>query len=117
MIVLAGAIIITLSNSGIIEKANEAVDKTNEAQVQQIAQLGWAEAYAEYGDNVDKLTAGVRNALTANGINPEDYEITVTKTGVTLTKAEKVELVETEVPAGWENVAKIINGYQYQKAL
>ena len=35
MIILAGSIIITLSNSGIINKANEAVDLSNEKQMQE----------------------------------------------------------------------------------
>jgi len=86
MIVLAGAIILSLNNAGIIEKANQAVSSTDEATIKQIAQLGWAEAYAEYGPNLDKLEAGVKFALTENNIETEDYGIIVTTKGVTIGK-------------------------------
>ena len=82
MIILAGAIILTLNNSGIIEKASEAVDITNEATIKELAQLGWAEAYTEYGADLKKLDEGVRTALTKNNINPDEYKITVTTSGV-----------------------------------
>ena len=45
MIILAAAIVITLSNSGIINKANEAVEKTNLKQAQELAQVIWAEGF------------------------------------------------------------------------
>ena len=88
MIVLAGAIILTLNNSGIINKANEAVDKTNMAQIKQIAELAWAEAYMDLEDKTDTvaLKNAVKNALTANGLNPDDYGMIVTTNGVTIQK-------------------------------
>ena len=82
MVILAGAIIITLNNSGIIQKTSEAVDKTNEATVKEVATLGWAEAYAKYGANEEKLKEGVNNTLIKNNINPEEYNIVVTTSGV-----------------------------------
>lgn len=86
MIILAGAVVITLNNSGIINKANEAVEKSDEAQVKQIAQLGWAEAYVEYGANQEKLEEGVKNALTKNDLKLEDYGMNVTTSGVEIAK-------------------------------
>ncbi len=47
MIILAASVVITLSNSGIINKATTAVDVTNSKEVEQYAQLLWAEAYME----------------------------------------------------------------------
>ena len=88
MVVLAGAIILTLNNSGIIQKASDAVDKTNEATIKEVAQLGWAEAYAEHGANQAKLEEGVKNALEKNNINVDEYAINVTTSGVTI-KAKK----------------------------
>ncbi len=42
MIILAGTIILSLNNSGIIEKAQSAVDETNLKEVQTLASLKWA---------------------------------------------------------------------------
>ena len=61
MIILAGSIILSLSNNGIIGKANEAVDVTNEASVRQLVELKWAEAYLD--ENVKKTDAGMHNAV------------------------------------------------------
>ena len=88
MVILAGAIILSLNNSGIIDEANNAVDKTNEATIKEIAQLGWAEAYADYGADVAKLEEGVISALTKNKLEPEEYAIKVTTSGVKI-KAKK----------------------------
>ena len=45
MIILAGAIVVTLSNSGIFTKANDAVDAYDIKQAQTLADTIWAEAY------------------------------------------------------------------------
>ncbi|MBQ8044062.1 MAG: hypothetical protein IJ272_07965, partial [Clostridia bacterium] len=86
MIVLAGAIVLTLNNSGIINKAQNAVDKTNEAQVKQIAQLGWAEAYAAGARTEVELQAGVDAILEKNNIDTSMYGIKVTTSGVKVVK-------------------------------
>ena len=86
MIVLAGAIVLTLNNSGIIDKAQNAVDKTNEAQVKQIAQLGWAEAYAAGARTEVELQAGVDAILEKNNIDTSMYGIKVTTSGVKVVK-------------------------------
>jgi len=65
---------------------NEAVQKTDEATVKEIAQLGWAEAYANYGADAVKLEEGVKSALTKNNLKPEDYGMVVTTNGVTIKK-------------------------------
>lgn len=65
MVILAGAIVLTLNNSGIINKASEAVDITDMKQVEELAQLGWAQAYIDAEDKTDVnvLRAGVVSAL------------------------------------------------------
>ena len=95
MIILAGAIIITLNNSGIISKANEAVNKTDEATVKEIAQLAWAEAYADKVRTVEDAEDGtlgfksrVENALEANNVDLDKYLITVTTKGVEVVNRE-----------------------------
>lgn len=84
MTILASAVIISLSDSNIIDQAKDAVKKTNEQQVQEIANLGWADAYTEGARTVEALEAGVKKALIANKLNPEDYNIKVTRSGVTI---------------------------------
>ena len=62
MIILAGSIILTLSNSGIINKANEAVGSTNEAQIQEMATTelilnGWYAGKPFEANDVDNVAA------------------------------------------------------------
>ena len=47
MIILAASVVITLSNSGIINKASDAVSATNLAEVEQLASLTWAEEFMD----------------------------------------------------------------------
>jgi len=97
MIILAGAIILSLNNAGIIEKANQAVKDTDEATVKEIAQMAWAEAYADgvrkvedtevNGEKVEGFETRVKVALTANGVDTTEtskYLINVTEKGVTV---------------------------------
>ena len=48
MIILAAAIILSLSSNGIIDRANEAVDATDEKQMQTLASTLWSDAYLDY---------------------------------------------------------------------
>jgi len=87
MIVLAGAIILSLNNSGIIGKANEAVIDTDEATVKELAQMAWAEAYADGARDVKVLKSRVNEALQENGVDITEtskYLINVTEKGVTI---------------------------------
>ncbi|MBQ8044423.1 MAG: type II secretion system protein [Clostridia bacterium] len=86
MIILAGTIILSLNNSGIIDKAQEAVDKTNEAQLKQIVQVGWAEAYASGARTEEELKAGVDAVIEKNKLDVSNYDIVVTTSGVTVTR-------------------------------
>ena len=100
MIILAGAIILSLNNAGIIGKANEAVNMTNEATVRQMVELKWAEAYLD--SNVEKTDVGMYNAVMdklKNELGEQallPYDIQVTTKGATVEKLPTVdELQET----------------------
>ena len=83
MIILAGAIILSLNNAGIIGKANQAVEKTNVNQVQTLAQLKWSEAYLDKNIKTDEeYNEAVKKALQEEGIDTTKYVIVVTATGV-----------------------------------
>lgn len=82
MIILAGTIILSLNNGGIIQKSEDAVRDMNEAQLRVMVQVGWAEAYAQYGANKAKLQAGVDAIIAKNNIDISEYGILVTTDGV-----------------------------------
>ena len=86
LVILAGVVIINLSNEDTISDASYAVGITNEKTAQQIAEVKWAHIYS----NPHKIPAGktfeeaVVDAIKAEGISTEKFEITVTKEGVTV---------------------------------
>ncbi len=104
MVILAGAIVLTLNNSGIINRAGEAVEQTNLATVKELAQLGWANAYTSGARTEEELKARVDEALEDNKVDVTKYEIKVTTSGVT------VEL-KAKIPEAWQaNVVAIVDG-------
>ena len=86
MIILAAVVIISLNNSGIIKRANSAVESYNEDEVNHVASLAWSEAYLDGARTVEELKVRVRAGLTDAGLNPDDYGMIVTTSGVTITK-------------------------------
>jgi len=96
MIILAGSIIISLSNSGIIGKSQEAVDAANLQEIQQIATLAWADAYMDMldGETVN-FEDRVKQALIDNKVDVDKYTITVTDNGVEVTEKDTSGYVET----------------------
>ena len=84
MIILAASVVITLSNTGVIGRANEAVDLTNEAQVQDLAALTWADAYMDNKRGTD-LVNEVTTKLGEQGVTSDKWNITITDTGVVVT--------------------------------
>lgn len=56
------------------------------ATVKEVAQLAWAEAYANGVRTENELIDGIKTALTKNNLNPNDYGMAVTTNGVTITK-------------------------------
>ena len=94
MIILATAIIISISNSGIVNRANEAVEKTTEAQMKQMVTIAWSEAHlkdtTETKDDAYYLKE-VKAYLTASGIPEEEqnkYIIIATVQGVSIKRKD-----------------------------
>ncbi len=81
MIILAASVVITLSNTGVINKAGEAVDKTNMQQVQNLASLVWSEEYLD-GKRGDTLKEDVLKELEDYN---DLYEFDVTNKGIVVT--------------------------------
>ena len=84
MIILAASVVITLSNTGVINRASEAVDLTNEAAVQDMAALIWADAYMDNKRGTD-LVNEVTTKLGEQGVTSDKWNITVTDTGISVT--------------------------------
>ncbi len=102
MIILAASVVITLSNTGIIDRASQAVDLSNERQVQDLASMIWAEVYLDESrtDSIEKV---VKDKLADQGITDENWDIVVSGTGVSVTTKK-----ESEWPITW-NMAEITN--------
>ena len=103
MIILASSIILTLNNSGIINKANEAEEKTDLAQVKNLATLIWSEAYLN--ENIitpEDYEKYVEDGLKDAGIITDDYKITATEKGVDVEINWVVATVdEVPIPKGF----------------
>ncbi len=84
MIILAASVVISLSDTGIINKANQAVQVTDEKQVQDLASLVWAEAYLD-PIKKENIVNVVKQELESQGITEEKWDITVSNTGVSVT--------------------------------
>ena len=86
MIILASVIILSLNNSGIIERASEATSKHNLAQVKTMANIGYAEGIAEglYADS--ELTDYTKNYLEKAGVDFSDFGVTVVRGKVIVTE-------------------------------
>ena len=94
MIILAAAIILSLSSNGIIDRANEAVDKTDEAAVKNYAQTLWADAYLD-GKRGKELIDVIETELDKLGVNPMNYTFYISDSGMEIQKFD---------PANWEFV-------------
>ena len=113
MVILAGAIILTLINSGIIGRASEAVEETNLATVKEVASLAWAEAYADGVRTVEDLSDGtkgfetrIKEAFEKNNIDVDKYQLKITTSGVEVT-------LKGESKAKWiQNGLIVTNGTQ-----
>ncbi|MBR6614208.1 MAG: type II secretion system protein [Clostridia bacterium] len=84
MVVLASAVIVTLSNSGIIDRATDATETSDLKQVEQLANLAWSEAYLDKAKTDAEFEEMVLDSLDKNGVNTDDYIIEVDKNGVTI---------------------------------
>ncbi len=84
MIVLASAVVVTLTNSGIIDRATDATETSNLKQVEQLANLAWSEAYLDKAKTDAEFEGKVLDALDKNGVNTDDYIIEADRNGVTV---------------------------------
>ncbi len=91
MIILAATVVITLTNTGIIERANEAVVISDKKQVQQISDVIWAETYADKFRG-EALKIEVERRLKEQGINIDYWNILITNSGIIM--SDKVASVE-----------------------
>lgn len=112
MIILASTIIISLSDTDILDRAQEAVNLTNEKEVQQFVVLAWAEAYADAREKADGvitqeyLEGEVLKKIQEANIDVSDYIITVTIGG-----AEAYLIKVESAPDGWEDsVMHVVDG-------
>ena len=108
MIILAAAVVISLNNTGIINKASQAVDLTNESAVQDLAALTWADAYLK-DLRGDDLIKEVKENLAEQGVTEDKWSIEVSDTGVkigTLTAGIKFNMPYRLISE--------INGERYQ---
>ena len=111
MVILAGAIVLTLNNSGIIDKATDAVEQTNLATVKELTQMAWAEAYAD-GERTDEaLKLAVNNALKQNKITEDMYKgyiINVTTSGVEFIYSDPRLNHSGIIPEGGEYITGVV---------
>ena len=82
MIILAAAVVVSLNNTGIIGKANVAVEATNKKQIEDLAALAWADAYMEGARTKEALQDAVEEAL--KDVDTSKYTIVVTEAGVSV---------------------------------
>ena len=85
MIILAAAVIVSLSSNGIIDRANEAVDKTDEAQVKAYAQMIWADAFLD-GKRGEELIKVVETKLKEIDVTPKTYTFYISDSGMEIQK-------------------------------
>ena len=117
MIVLAGAIILSLNNAGIIQKANQAVKDTDEATVKELAQMAWAEAYASGRRDVKELQAWVDEALVKNGVDTNEYVVTATLQGVNIALKSNTWIQEGFTVVKGDQVLKIGDVVNYKSGV
>ena len=87
MIILAASVVITLSNTGVINKATQAVDASDESQVQDLATMIWMDAYLDPTKRAN-IEDVVKQELFNKGIKEDKWNIVVTSTGVSVTSTK-----------------------------
>ncbi len=83
MIILATAVMISLNNADIINKANTATNMHSIKQVEQLVAIAWADAYAAGERDVEDLQIVVDLVLLENNLS-DKYVATATSKGVTV---------------------------------
>ena len=83
MIILATSVMLTLNNTEIINRANEATKISSIKEVEQLVAAAWAEAYADGKRDAIELQAAVDVVLLENNLT-DKYIATATEKGVTV---------------------------------
>ena len=84
--ILAATVIVTITNSGIINRATDTVKEYDLSEVRSLANLAWAEALMDENVRTDaEYDAYVKQQLTNAGVNIGDYNIGATSSGVLVT--------------------------------
>lgn len=87
MVILSGVIVISLNNTGMIDKANDTVKQTNLDEMKELASIGWAVSYSKGARTKEALTAGVHAYIDSSGISSvekDKYIIDVTISGASV---------------------------------
>lgn len=82
MTILAATIMISLDDSKIIKKANNAVDQSDEKTIEQLLNVAWSEAYLSGKRTQSEFQIAINEKISENGINASEYYIDVTTRGV-----------------------------------
>ena len=85
MIIIASATIMSLSNTNVLDRAEKAVDVTNEITLKEVVSLKWMEGYTK-GLRGSKLREYVVDYAEENMPNAKDYVIVVKDTGTNIIK-------------------------------
>ena len=84
--ILAATVIVTITNSGIINRTTDTVKEYDLSEVRSLANLAWAEALMDENVRTDaEYDAYVKQQLTNAGVNIGDYNIGATSSGVLVT--------------------------------
>lgn len=96
MIIIASSVLISLSNNGIIDRATQVVDKTNEKQVRDLSMMVWDCKFLE-GKRGDELKEEVLKELEDY---TDSYYFKVTDSGITVIRMDdKVPTLGSQVTA------------------
>lgn len=88
--ILAGAVIISLSNTNVVEQANDAKTKADLANAKSTVQLEYAAAVAR-GQKAGKVDGKAYNSDASAVMKDTDYTAALTKAGFTATYTVTVE--------------------------
>ena len=84
MVVLAGAVILSLNNTGLMKQSQNAVNQYNLKQVEALASSAWGQAFVKGNRTQEDLEKYVLDNLQKHIMNIDNYEVIVTTTGVTV---------------------------------
>ena len=102
--ILAATVIVTITNSGIINKATDTVKIHDLSQVRSLASLAWSEALMDETITTDaEYDAYVKQQLTNAGVNVSDYDISASINGIEVNKKSDI-VWEANVTAATPNV-------------